>query len=76
MLERHHAFASAAEDGSLHVVRVHVNQSASLPKYSKLQIVREHRLEKPGEYARCMTHFTTGDGSLTRLCRLCADLMN
>ena len=63
MLERHHAFASAAEDGSIHVVRVHVNQSGSLPKYIKLQAVREHRLEKPGEYAKCMAHFTTGDGS-------------
>lgn len=69
MLERHHAFASAAEDGSLHVVRVHVNQSGSLPKYSRLQIVREHRLEKPGEYARCMAHFTTGTW-LTHILRL------
>lgn len=60
MLEGYHAFATAAEDGSLHVLRVHINQSSSLPKYTKLQIVREHRIDRPGEYIQCMFHYNTG----------------
>ncbi|KAI5119857.1 hypothetical protein M0805_000691 [Coniferiporia weirii] len=63
MLEGHHSFASAAEDGSLHVVRVHVNQSGSLPKYNKLQVIREHRMDRPGEYVRCMTHYNSDSAS-------------
>jgi len=60
ILEGVHCFASAADDGSLHVVRVHVNQSGALPKYNKLQVIREHRVESVGEYITCMTHFNTG----------------
>jgi len=60
MLEGVHCFASAAEDGSLHVVRVHVNQSGSLPKYGKLQTIREYRVGSPGEYITCMTHYNSG----------------
>ncbi|CDO75088.1 hypothetical protein BN946_scf185010.g13 [Trametes cinnabarina] len=63
MLEGVHCFASAAEDGSLHVVRVHVSQSGQLPKYSKLQVVREHRVDTPGEYITSMLHFMTDAGS-------------
>ncbi|TDL19537.1 ARM repeat-containing protein [Rickenella mellea] len=64
MLEGVHCFASAAEDGSLHVVRVHVNQSSSLPKYSKTpQVVREHRVDRAGEYITCMTHYNTETSS-------------
>ena len=48
--------ASAADDGSLHIVQVHVSQSSSLPKYSKLQTIREHRLEQAGEYITAMVH--------------------
>lgn len=60
MLEGVHCFASAAEDGSLHVVRVHVNQSGSLPKYGKLQTIREYRVGSPGEYVTCMVHYNSG----------------
>lgn len=60
MLEGVHCFASAADDGSLHVVRVHLTQTGTLPKYSKLQVIREHRVENAGEYITCMTHFNTG----------------
>ncbi|KAA1474364.1 ARM repeat-containing protein [Dentipellis sp. KUC8613] len=63
MLERVHCFASAAEDGSLHVVRVHVTQSGALPKYGKLQAVREHRVDRPGEYITCMAHYETDSTS-------------
>ncbi|KAL7284649.1 hypothetical protein ACG7TL_001946 [Trametes sanguinea] len=63
MLEGVHCFASAAEDGSLHVVRVHVSQSGQLPKYSKLQVVREHRVDSPGDYITSMIHFMTDAAS-------------
>ncbi|KAI6038614.1 hypothetical protein EDC04DRAFT_2896147 [Pisolithus marmoratus] len=63
MLEGAHCFASAAEDGSLHVVRVHVNQSGPLPKYGKVQAVREHRMNTTGEYITCMQHYNTESAS-------------
>ena len=59
-IEGVHCFASAAEDGSVHVVRVHVNALGSLPKYGKLSVVREHRVESPREYVTCMSHYNTG----------------
>jgi len=59
-IERTHCFASAAEDGSLHVVRVHVSQSGSLPKYNKTSIIREHRIDHPGEYITCLAHYNSG----------------
>jgi phosphoinositide-3-kinase regulatory subunit 4 len=59
-LEGVHCFASAADDGSLHVVRVHVSQTGALPKYNKLQVIREHHVDHPGEYITCMTHYNTG----------------
>jgi phosphoinositide-3-kinase, regulatory subunit 4 len=60
MLEGVHCFASAADDGSLHVVRVHINQSGALPRYPKIQTIREHRMSRPGEYITCMTHYDSG----------------
>lgn len=60
ILEGVHCFASAADDGSLHVVRVHITQSGPLPKYSKLQVIREHRVRNVGEYITCMAHYNTG----------------
>ncbi|KIO30139.1 hypothetical protein M407DRAFT_225431 [Tulasnella calospora MUT 4182] len=60
MLEASHCFASAATDGSLHVVRVPVShQTSSTPKYKQLQVVREHRVDRVGEYITCMTHYNT-----------------
>lgn len=61
MLEGYHCFASTGDDGSLHVVRVHMSSSGSMPKYGKLQIVREHRVEQPRDYITCLTHYNTGD---------------
>ncbi|CAK5279344.1 unnamed protein product [Mycena citricolor] len=62
MLEGVHCFASAADDGSVHVVRVHTSQSGALPKYSKLQVIRGHQLSR-GEYATCMVHFNSDSAS-------------
>ncbi|KAK7461133.1 Serine/threonine-protein kinase [Stygiomarasmius scandens] len=63
ILEGVHCFASAADDGSLHVVRVHVSQTGTLPKYSKLQVIREHRVETVGEYITAMQHYNTDTSS-------------
>ncbi|EAU84150.2 other/VPS15 protein kinase [Coprinopsis cinerea okayama7 len=71
IIEGTHCFASAAEDGSLHVVRVQLTQSAagassaagSLPKYGKLQVVREHRVESVGEWITCMVHYKSDSTS-------------
>lgn len=63
ILEGVHCFASAADDGSLHVVRVHITQSGALPKYNKLQVIREHRVDTIGEYITCMTHYNTDSSS-------------
>lgn len=60
MLEGVYCFASAADDGSLHINRVHITQTGALPKYGKLQLVREHRVDNVGEYITCMTHFNSG----------------
>ncbi|CUA77390.1 phosphoinositide-3-kinase, regulatory subunit 4, p150 [Rhizoctonia solani] len=57
IIEGTHCFASAGEDGSLHVIRVHVSASSSLPKYGKLQSVREHRCDQLGEYVTWMCYF-------------------
>ncbi|KZT00186.1 ARM repeat-containing protein [Laetiporus sulphureus 93-53] len=62
-IEGVHCFASAADDGSLHVVRVRVSQTGTLPKYGKLQVIREHRLEQAGEYITTMTHYMTDTSS-------------
>ena len=74
MLEAVHCFASAADDGSLHVVRVHVSTSTGpLPKYGKLQVVREHRVDNPGEYITCMIHYNTGESVLLPSFASCPD---
>ncbi|KAI0317986.1 ARM repeat-containing protein [Amylostereum chailletii] len=63
MLDGVHCFASAAEDGSVHVVRVNVSLGGALPKYTKIQTVREHRMDRAGEYVTCMVHFNTDSSS-------------
>ncbi|KAH9994556.1 ARM repeat-containing protein [Russula compacta] len=63
MLEGVHCFASAASDGSLHIVRVHVSQSGALPRYNKIHTIREHRVSRPGEYITCMTHYDSESAS-------------
>jgi len=57
ILEGVHCFATAADDGSLHVVRVQVSQSLPLPRYTKIHTIREYRTSRSGEYITCMTHY-------------------
>ncbi|KAJ6463912.1 hypothetical protein C8R45DRAFT_1220032 [Mycena sanguinolenta] len=65
ILEAVHCFASAADDGSLHIVRVHIAQGGALPKYNKLQVIRGHQVEhsSDGEYITCMIHYNTDNAS-------------
>ncbi|KAF7343436.1 hypothetical protein MVEN_01776300 [Mycena venus] len=65
ILEGVHCFASAADDGSLHIVRVHITQGGALPKYNKLQVIRGHQVEHSteGEYITCMAHYNTDTAS-------------
>ncbi|KAJ7594229.1 hypothetical protein C8J56DRAFT_926236 [Mycena floridula] len=63
ILEGAHCFASAAEDGSLHVVRVYTTQTTALPKYTKLQLVREYRVARNGEHITSMMHYNTESSS-------------
>ncbi|KZP16176.1 hypothetical protein FIBSPDRAFT_65336 [Athelia psychrophila] len=44
ILEDVRCFATAADDGNLHVVKVHWSQRHP-PKYNKLQVIREHQVE-------------------------------
>ena len=60
MLEGVHCFATAADDGSLHIVRVHVGQSPPLPRYTKIHAIREYQTSRSGEYITCMTHYDSG----------------
>jgi phosphoinositide-3-kinase, regulatory subunit 4 len=60
ILDGFHCFASAADDGSLHVVRVDVSTGSALPKYGKLHVVRDYHLGHPGEYITYMNHWNSG----------------
>jgi phosphoinositide-3-kinase regulatory subunit 4 len=59
-LERHHCFASAADNGTIHVVRVYLSHSGSSPKYGKLKMVRYHEMSRPGDYATVLFHYLSG----------------
>ncbi|KZT54487.1 ARM repeat-containing protein [Calocera cornea HHB12733] len=63
MLENTHCFASAGDDGSLHIVRVHVGLGGSQPKYGRAQLIREHNLETQGEYITCLAHYNADSAS-------------
>lgn len=64
MLENSHCFASAAADGSLHIVRVHITYSgAGVAKYGKISIVREHRVDHAGEFITSLLHYNSDSAS-------------
>ncbi|EJD52092.1 ARM repeat-containing protein [Auricularia subglabra TFB-10046 SS5] len=63
IIENTHCFASADADGSLHIVRVHLTQGSSNPKYSKLTIAREYHLDSPGEFVTALTHYNAETSS-------------
>jgi phosphoinositide-3-kinase regulatory subunit 4 len=65
MLEGTHCVASAAADGSVHVLRIDVNAASSLPKYGKLRLVSNFQLSTPGEHALCLLQGTSTSGIST-----------
>lgn len=66
-VENTHTFISTATDGSIHAVRVHLEESQgdrSTLRYSRLKVVREYYL-RPGQHAVWCEHFKADDGSST-----------
>ncbi|EIW79923.1 WD40 repeat-like protein [Coniophora puteana RWD-64-598 SS2] len=67
VVEGTHCFVSAGEDGGVHVVRVFVGGGGgyTVPKYGKLQLVREHRVEgaAEGEWVSAMGHWNSDTSS-------------
>ncbi|CAG8628971.1 18854_t:CDS:10 [Dentiscutata erythropus] len=57
-----HCIAAASDNGSIHIFRVDYLPSVPVPKYGKLQNVRETYLS--GEYAVAMEHYDTGTESI------------
>lgn len=70
MLEASHCAASAASDGSVHVIRVETNGAqatpSSLPKYGKIRLVSNFQLSHPNEYVVCLAQSSSKSGSSTR----------
>ncbi|CCX33476.1 Similar to Putative serine/threonine-protein kinase VPS15; acc. no. Q9UVG6 [Pyronema omphalodes CBS 100304] len=61
-IENTRCFASAAVDGSIHVVKVDFQTAAA--KYGKLRVMREYQLPNPNEYAVWMEHFKSESNSI------------
>jgi phosphoinositide-3-kinase regulatory subunit 4 len=78
MLEGSHCVASAAMDGSVHILRVETSSggvgtsSSSLPKYGKLRLVSNFQLSDPSEYVVCMAQSVRRTGISTREAALVA----
>ncbi|PWN36275.1 WD40 repeat-like protein [Meira miltonrushii] len=70
MLNGSHCVASAATDGSVHVVRVEVGISpsapSSLPRYGKIRMVSNFQLSDPEEYVVCMVQSSRKSGVSTK----------
>ncbi|KAL9061332.1 MAG: hypothetical protein Q9162_000206 [Coniocarpon cinnabarinum] len=60
ILQHSHVFASAGSDGSLHLVRVDVNEiSPTIYKYNKVRLLRSWRIPGDGSYAIWLEHLKT-----------------
>lgn len=70
MLEGSHCAASAATDGSVHVVRVEISgassTSSSLPRYGKVKLVSNFQLSDPEEHVTCLAQSSSKSGMTTR----------
>ncbi|KAI9728150.1 MAG: Serine/threonine-protein kinase [Chrysothrix sp. TS-e1954] len=74
-VEDTHAFASAASDGSVHLVRVDCQTSpSSTSKYGRLKIVRQWQIppdvsssSTSSPYATCLAHFRPSDSGMSIL---------
>uniref|UniRef100_V5EMI1 non-specific serine/threonine protein kinase n=2 Tax=Kalmanozyma brasiliensis (strain GHG001) TaxID=1365824 RepID=V5EMI1_KALBG len=58
-IEGSHCVASTATDGSLHVWRIDLVQSSSVPRYGRPKLVSNFQLSTPDEYATCLAQCNT-----------------
>jgi phosphoinositide-3-kinase regulatory subunit 4 len=70
MLEGSHCAASAASDGSVHVIRVDISGAnaapSSLPKYGKIRLISNFQLSNPDEHVTCLLQSSSKSGVTTR----------
>lgn len=59
VLEHSHGVASASDNGTLWVHRVDVNLGGSMPKYSKVHVIRQRSSDEQGDFVTCMASFNT-----------------
>ena len=62
-IEQTHCFASAATDGSIHVVRVDYQKNSNAARYGRLRLLRQYQLPS-SEYAIWMEHFKSENHSV------------
>ena len=55
-IENTHCLAAAAEDGQLHVLRVHVTSSGSSPKYGRIECIRTWRAREKDGHVVLVSH--------------------
>src|SRR5690606_15033642 len=65
-IENTHCFVSAANDGSIHIVKVDYSQTQTSSKYGKLKRLRSYQLED-GEHVLWMEHFRAESQSILLL---------
>ncbi|EPQ31567.1 uncharacterized protein PFL1_00900 [Pseudozyma flocculosa PF-1] len=63
-IEGSHCVASTATDGSLHVWRIDVSQSSSIPRYAKPKLISNFQLSTPREYATCLVESVSDAASI------------
>jgi len=67
MLEGSHCAASAASDGSVHVIRVETSGASStpstLPRYGKVRLISNFQLSNPDEYVTCLLQSSSKSGT-------------
>lgn len=55
-IEETHCLAAAAEDGSVHIIRVHVSNTASSPKYRSVECIRTWRTDAKDGHVTHIAH--------------------
>lgn len=60
VLEESRCVASASSNGTVMIHRVDISLLGSLPRYGKIQLVRQWRMEGEGDFVGCMVSYNTG----------------
>jgi phosphoinositide-3-kinase regulatory subunit 4 len=64
IIENSHCVASASDNGTLLVHRVDVSLSGSMPRYGKVQLIRQQRAEQKGDFITCLLSYNTGEATV------------